>query len=101
VLPLVSAIYAGRHEIRSSSGRLYIHLPVKTVAGLISKRVRVVAVVNAENCEDKTLNGSMIMFNANLVRVGGTFRVNIPSYYASQMSLVSDCGKLDVWIVPI
>jgi hypothetical protein len=100
-VPLALMIYVGRHNIRRGGGRLYIHLPTKSVSGLVSRRVRVVAVINAEDCEDKTLNGSVITFTTNLVNVGGTYRVNIPSYYTPTLSKISGCGKLDVWVTPI
>jgi hypothetical protein len=101
MIPLASSIYVGRHAIRHGGGRLYLHLPIKSLGGLVSKRVKVVAQINTENCVDKTLNGSLIMFITNLVGVGGTYRVNIPSYYVPMMSKIADCGELDVWVIPI
>jgi len=101
MIPLASSVYVGRHAIRRGGGRLYLHLPIKSLGGLVSKRVKVVARINAGKCVDKTLDGSLIMFSTNLVSVGGTYRVNIPSYYVPMMSKIIDCSELDVWVIPI
>ncbi len=99
-MAVISGVYAGRHELRSGGGRLYVHIPAKLVRELEGRRVRVVAVVNAERCPDKHLHNSILQFRATLVEVGGTYRLNIPSYYARGMAGLANCATLDVWLAP-
>jgi len=102
MMPVASSmIYVGRHQVRIGGGRSYVHIPLKTAGGLLSKKVRVVALVNADKCEDKSFHSSIIMFSATLVRVGETYRINLPSYYAELASRISNCGSLDIWLMPI
>jgi hypothetical protein len=63
-------LYAGEHEVRLSQGRAYIHIPAKTVEGLISRNVKVLARVNAEKCEERGLHGLLLSFTATLVKAG-------------------------------
>jgi len=101
-MPIASfMIYAGRHQVRVSGGRSYVHIPLKTAGGLLSKKVKVVALVNSDKCEDKSFHNSIIMFSASLVKVGETFRINLPSYYAEVAARISNCGSLDIWLMPI
>jgi hypothetical protein len=91
-------LYVGEHAVRLSKGRAYIHIPIKSVEGLISRRVKILARVNASKCEDKTVHGSILSFSATLVNAGGTYRVNLPSYYLSLASKIMNCGSLEVWL---
>jgi hypothetical protein len=93
-------LHAGEHEVRLSQGRAYIHIPVKTVEGLTSRRVRVLARVNAERCEERNLHGLLLSFTATLVKAGGTYRINIPSYYFTLASKIANCGRLEVLLIP-
>jgi hypothetical protein len=80
---------------------VYIHVPADVVGEVRSRKVRVVAIVNAEGCTDRVLQGSVITFVASLVRVGATFRINVPSHYTPMLSKLEDCGSLDVWLAPL
>jgi hypothetical protein len=93
-------LHVGEHEVRLSQGRAYIHIPVKTVEGLTSRRVRVLARVNAERCEERGLHGLLLSFTATLVKAGGTYRINIPSYYFTLASKIANCGRLEVLLIP-
>jgi hypothetical protein len=93
-------LYVGEHEIRVAGGRAYIHIPVKAVEGFKSRRVRVIARVEATKCEDRSVNGSILSFPATLVNAGGTFRINLPSYYLSLALKIVGCGSLQVWLEP-
>ena len=95
-----SGLHAGEHEIRLGKGRAYIHVPAKTVQGLISKKVRVIARVNAEKCEERNLHGVLLSFTATLIEAGGTYRINLPSYYYTLAFRVANCGRLEVLLVP-
>jgi hypothetical protein len=101
VMVVISGVYAGRHDVRSGGGRLYVHIPAKLVGELEGRRVRVVAVVNAERCIDRRLHNSILQFRATLVEAGGTYRLNIPSYYARGMAGLANCATLDVWLTPM
>jgi hypothetical protein len=93
-------LHAGEHEVRLSQGRAYVHIPAKTVEGLTSRRVKVLARVNAERCEEKNLHGLLLAFTATLIKAGSTYRVNIPSYYFTLASKIAKCGRLEVLLVP-
>jgi len=96
----ISGVYAGRCAVRASGGRVYVHVPAEIIKELRSKRARVVAIINSEDCVDKILHGSVITFVASLVKVGTTYRVNIPSRYATLISRLAGCGSLDLWLAP-
>jgi hypothetical protein len=98
---IISGVYAGRHVIRTGGGRVYLHVPADVVSEVRSRRVRVVAIVNAERCTDRVLHGSVVTFVASLVRVGATYRINVPSHYTPMLSKLEDCGSLDVWLAPL
>jgi hypothetical protein len=98
---VVTGVYAGRRKLRASGGRFYLHVPSEIVGGLGSRRVRVTMIVNAEECSSKRLNGSIIHFVATLVRIGATYRINVPSSYAPALAEVVSCSTLDVWLAPI
>jgi hypothetical protein len=100
-LIIISGFYAGRHRLRMSGGRLYLHIPAEVVRELNSRRVRVTAIVNAEECSDRRLHGSIIPFVATLVKVGTTFRLNIPSHYAPALAGIANCSTLDVWLASL
>jgi hypothetical protein len=93
-------LHAGEHEVRLSQGRAYIHIPAKTVEGLINRRVKVLARVNAEKCEERNLHGLLLSFTATLIKAGGTYRINIPSYYFTLASKIASCGRLEILLVP-
>jgi hypothetical protein len=97
---VISGVYAGRHRVRTGGGRVYFHIPADIVSEVRSRRVRVTGIVNAEKCTERVLNGSVVTFVASLVRVGTTFRINIPSHYAHMLSKLEDCGSLDIWLAP-
>lgn len=86
--------------MRSGGGRVYIHIPSDVALEVKSKRVKVTAVVNSERCPERTLHGSLITFVASLVKVGTTYRINIPSYYMPMVSRIANCGSLDLWLAP-
>jgi hypothetical protein len=96
----ISGIYAGRHTVRSGGDRIYVHIPSDVALEVKSKRVRVTAIVNSEKCVERILHGSVITFVASLVKVGATFRINIPAHYSPMVSRISDCGSLDLWLAP-
>jgi ribosomal protein L14E/L6E/L27E len=97
---IISGVYAGRCVIRTGGGRTYVHVPADVIKGLRSKKVRVTAIVNAEKCADRVLHGSVITFVASLVKVGTTYRVNIPSRYVAMIAKLAGCGSLDLWLAP-
>jgi hypothetical protein len=97
----ISGIYAGRHTVRAGGGRVYVHIPSDVASEVKSRRVRVVAIVNSERCSERTLHGSILTFVASLVKVGSTYRINIPSHYTPAVSKISDCGSLDLWLSPL
>ncbi len=98
---VIAGVYAGRRRLRASGGRLYLHVPSEIVEGLGGRRVRVTAIVNAEECTSKRLNGSIIHFVATLVRIGATYRINVPSSYAPALAEVVSCSTLDIWLAPL
>jgi hypothetical protein len=97
---VAGGLFVGEHEIRVSQGRAYIHIPSKTVEGLVSRKVKVLARVNAEKCEEKGPHGLLLAFTATLIKAGSTYRVNIPSYYFTLASKIANCGRLEVLLVP-
>jgi hypothetical protein len=99
-LILSGGLYVGEHGVRVARGRAYFHIPVKAVEGFRGRKVRVVARVNADKCDDKNIHGSILSFPATLVNAGGTYRVNLPSYYLSLASKIVNCGNLQVWLEP-
>jgi hypothetical protein len=101
VLIIVSGFYAGRHNMRISGNRMYVHIPAEIVRELSSRRVRVTAVVNAGACNDRRLHNSIISFTATLVKVGATFRLNIPSHYVPALATLVNCATLDIWLAPV
>jgi hypothetical protein len=100
-LIIVSGFYAGRHNLRMSGNRMYVHIPAEIVKELSSRRVKVTAVVNAEECSDRRLHNSIIPFIATLVKVGATFRLNIPSHYVPALAKLVNCATLDIWLAPV
>ncbi len=98
---VTSGLYAGRYRLRMGGGKLYVHIPAKLVEELGGRKVRVVAIINALACNDRILHGSLIAFTATLVAVGGTYRLTVPSRYASALRDVIDCVEIDVWVAPI
>jgi hypothetical protein len=99
-LVLSGGLYVGEHRIRVAGGRAYLHIPVKAVEGFGSRKVKVVARVNAVKCEDRNIHGSILSFPATLVNAGGTYRVNLPSYYYTLALKIASCGSLEVWLAP-
>jgi hypothetical protein len=97
----VTGLYMGRYKLRTGSGRTYIHIPVKLAGEINNRKVKVVAVINTLGCDDRRLHGSLISFTATLVEVGGTYRLHIPSRYASALKEVIGCVELDLWITPL
>jgi hypothetical protein len=98
---VTTGLYVGRYKLRTGGGKVYIHIPIKLVGELASRKVRVVAIINALACNNRVLHGSLIAFTATLVEVGGTYRLGIPSRYASALRDVIDCVEIDVWVTPI
>jgi hypothetical protein len=96
----VVGLYVGEHLVRISKGRAYVHIPKKAVEGFTSRKVKVLARVNADRCEDSSVHGSLLSFPATLVEAGGTYRLNLPSYYLSLASKIADCGSLELWLAP-
>ncbi len=99
-LVLSGGLYVGEHAIRVAGGRAYVHIPKKAVEGFMSRRVKAIARVNATKCADRSVHGSMLSFSATLVEAGGTYRLNLPSYYLSLASKIADCGSLEIWLAP-
>ena len=97
VILAVTGLFLGRYRLRTGGGRVYVHIPVKLVEE-INRRVRVTAVINALACNNRILHGSLVSFSATLVEAGGTYRLYIPSRYASALKEVVDCAELDVWV---
>jgi hypothetical protein len=100
IFVIAEGLYVGEHRIRISGKRAYIHLPKKAVEGLGTKKVKVIARVNASRCEDLKVHGSILSFPATLINAGGTFRVNLPAYYYSLALKLANCGSLEVWLAP-
>jgi len=96
----MGGLYVGEHLVRISRGRAYVHIPKKAVEGFTSRKVKVLARVNANRCEDRNIHGSILSFPATLVNAGGTFRVNLPSYYYTLALKIASCGSLEVWLAP-
>jgi hypothetical protein len=80
---------------------MYIHVPANIVREFSSRRVKVVAIVNADACDDKKLNGLTILFKAKLIEVGATFRLNIPAHYAPALAKLISCVTLDIVLDPL
>jgi hypothetical protein len=102
-MPIIIALeglYVGEHELRIGGGRAYVHIPRKAVGGFTSRKVKVTARVNASRCEDRSAHGSLLIFPATLVEMGGTYRLNLPSYYYSLASKIAGCGSLEIWLAP-
>jgi hypothetical protein len=100
VIIVSGGLYVGEHLIRIGGGRAYIHIPVKAVEEFRSRKVKVTARVNASRCEDRSIHGSILSFPATLVNAGGTYRINLPSYYFTLASKIAHCGGLEVWLAP-
>jgi hypothetical protein len=100
VIIALEGLYVGEHAVRMGGGRAYVHIPKKAVEGFTSRRVKAIARVNATKCADKSVHGSMLSFPATLVEAGGTYRLNLPSYYLSLASKIADCGSLELWLAP-
>jgi hypothetical protein len=96
----IGGLYVGEHLVRISRGRAYVHIPKKAVEGFTSRKVKVLARVNANRCEDRNIHGSILSFPATLVNAGGTYRVNLPSYYYTLALKIASCGSLEVWLAP-
>jgi hypothetical protein len=94
-------VYSGRYRLRSSSGVFYFHVPIKIAEGLSSRKVRVTAMANAGDCGDKTFHGSVIVFRATLIYIGGTIRIRIPKRFNDLCRSIKDCGSIDVWLEPL
>jgi hypothetical protein len=94
-------IYVGRYRLRYSSGVFYFHIPLKIAENLGARKVRVTAVADAAGCDDKKYHGSMIVFTATLIYIGGTIRIRIPKRYSELCRSIKDCGSIDVWLEPI
>jgi hypothetical protein len=100
-LIIVSGFYAGRYNMRMSGNRMYVHIPAEIVRELSSRKVKVIAIVNAEECSDKKLHNSIIPFVATLVKVGATYRLNVPSHYVPALAKLVNCATLDIWLAPV
>jgi hypothetical protein len=100
IIIALEGLYVGEHEVRMGGGRAYIHIPKKAVEEFTNRKVKVIAKVNASRCEDKSVHGSILSFPATLVEAGGTYRLNLPSYYLSLASKIADCGSLEIWLAP-
>ncbi len=97
---LSGGLYVGEHQVRVAGGRAYFHIPVEAVEGFRGRKVKVVARVIADKCDDKNIHGSILSFPATLIEAGGTYRVNLPSYYLSLALKIVNCGSLQVWLEP-
>jgi hypothetical protein len=98
---LVSKMYAGKYQMRSSNDVFYFHIPLKIAENLGSRRARVTAMVNADGCDNKIYHGSIIVFRATMIYIGGTIRIRIPKRYADLCRSIKECGSIDVWLEPI
>jgi hypothetical protein len=94
-------IYAGRYRVRTSSNVFYFHIPIKIAENLGSRRARVTAMINADDCNDKKYSGSVIVFRATLIYIGGTIRIRIPRRYSELCKSIKECGSIDVWLEPL
>jgi hypothetical protein len=95
-------VYAGVVKLRSSSGRLYIHLPPRVVEAIGAKHVVLRAVIEpVEGCEPRVRwpLGDLV-FKATLVRVNGTYRVNVPQKISKALAGLGECVVLHIFVTP-
>jgi hypothetical protein len=96
-------VYAGPVRLRTSSGRVYIHLNPKVVEAVGARHVIVRVIVEPiEGCEDKIrLPFGDIVFKATLTRVDGTYRVTVPRRIGRVLAELGGCINLHVSIAPL
>lgn len=98
---LALGLYMGSYEICSSRGSHYIYVPVKLASQLKTRKVRVVARVDARNCEDMSIHGAVLAFPATLTKVGSSYRIRLPNRYSKLAERIHKCGSVELWLEPI
>jgi hypothetical protein len=98
---LALGLYMGSYEIRSGGGSHYIYVPVRLASQLKTRKVRVVARVDARGCEDLRIHGAILAFPATLTKVGSSYRIRLPSRYSKLAGRIQKCGSLELWLEPI
>jgi hypothetical protein len=98
---LALGLYIGEYTLRSSGGAFYVYVPVKLATQLKTRKVRVVARVDARSCQDSSIHGAILAFPATLTRVGSSYRIRLPSRYGKLAERIHRCGSLELWLEPI
>jgi hypothetical protein len=96
-------IYVGSAQLRTSSGRVYVHLNPRVVEAIGARHVLVRAVIEpAGGCETNIrLPLGDIIFRATLTKVNGTYRVTVPRKIGRVLAELSHCIILHVSIAPV
>jgi hypothetical protein len=98
---LALGLYMGEYALRNSGGAFYVYVPVKLAEQLKTRKVRVVARVDARSCEDPSVHGAILAFPATLTRVGSSYRIRLPSRYGKLAERIHKCGSVELWLEPI
>jgi hypothetical protein len=98
---LALGLYIGEYTLRSSGGAFYVYVPVKLAEQLKTRKVRVVARVDARGCQDSSIHGAILAFPATLTKVGSSFRLRLPSRYGKLAGRIHKCGSVELWLEPI
>jgi hypothetical protein len=98
---LALGLYMGSYEICSSGGSYYIYVPIKLASQLKTRKVRVVARVDARGCEDSSVHGAILAFPATLTKVGSSYRIRLPNRYSKLAERIHKCGSVELWLEPI
>jgi hypothetical protein len=95
-------IYAGSVRLRTSHGRVYVHLNPRVVEAIGAKRVIVRIVVEpVGGCANIKLPLGDIVFKATLTKLNGTYRLTVPRRIGRVLAELSHCITLHVSIAPV
>jgi hypothetical protein len=98
---LALGLYIGEYTLRSSGGAFYVYVPVKLAAQLKTRKARVVARVDARDCQDSSIHGVILAFPATLTKVGSSYRIRLPNRYRRLAERIHKCGSVELWLEPI
>jgi len=98
---LALGLYIGSYRISCSKGTFYIYVPVRLASQLKTRKVRVVARVDARDCEDSSVHGTIMAFPATLTNVGSSYRIRLPNRYRRLAERIHKCGSVELWLEPI
>jgi hypothetical protein len=96
-------IYVGPVRLRTSSGRVYVHLNPRVVETIGTRHVLVRAVIEpVGGCETNIrLPLGDIIFRATLTKVNGTYRVTVPRRIGRVLAELGRCIALHISIAPV